>query len=41
MSVQAPLSSVAVVGGGVVGQRVRRNLTGSHHVVPSDLAAPR
>ena len=33
------MSSVAVVGGGVVGQRVRRNLSGSHHVVPRDLAA--
>ena len=33
------MSSVAVVGGGVVGERVRRNLSGSHHVVPRDLAA--
>ncbi len=39
MSEPAPLSSVAVAGGGVVGERVRRNLSGSHHVVPSDLAA--
>ncbi len=33
------MSSVAVVGGGVVGERVRRNLSASHHVVPRDLAA--
>jgi hypothetical protein len=33
------MSSVAVVGGGVVGERVRRNLSGTHHVVPRDLAA--
>jgi hypothetical protein len=33
------MSSVAVVGGGVVGERVRRNLSTSHHVVPRDLAA--
>ena len=33
------MSSVAVVGGGVVGERVRRNLAGSHHVVPRDLIA--
>ena len=31
--------SVAVVGAGVVGDRIRRNLGGSHHVVPRDLAA--
>jgi hypothetical protein len=33
------MSSVAVVGGGVVGDRVRRNLSTGHHVVPRDLAA--
>jgi hypothetical protein len=33
------MGTVAVVGGGVVGERVRRNLAGSHHVVPRDLAA--
>ena len=33
------MSSVAVVGGGVVGQRVRRNLSGILQVVPRDLAA--
>jgi hypothetical protein len=33
------MSSVAVVGDGVVGERVRRNLAGSHQVVPRDLAA--
>jgi hypothetical protein len=33
------MSTVAVVGGGVVGERVRRNLAGSHRVVPRDLAA--
>ncbi len=33
------MSSVAVVGGGVVGERVRRNLAGNFRVVPRDLAA--
>jgi hypothetical protein len=33
------MSSVAIVGGGVVGGRLRRNLAGSHQVVPRDLAA--
>jgi hypothetical protein len=33
------MSTVAVVGGGVVGERVRRNLAGSHRVIPRDLAA--
>jgi hypothetical protein len=32
------MSTVAVVGGGVVGERVRRNLAVSHRVVPRDLA---
>jgi hypothetical protein len=32
-------ASVAVVGAGVVGQRIRRNLSGTQHVVPRDLAA--
>lgn len=31
--------AVAVVGSGVVGQRVRRNLASAHHVVPPDVAA--
>lgn len=37
-TVTSPLT-VAVVGSGVVGERVRRNLAASHQVVPRDVAA--
>src|SRR5262245_61250474 len=39
MSQDRPVPSVAVVGGGVVGQRVRRNLSTSCRLVPADVSA--
>lgn len=38
MTIGAPLS-VAVVGDGVVGERLRRNLAGTYQLVPADLSA--